>query len=268
MVREKAKARAAPARKPPSPRYHQVYITLRTWFRDGQYAPGAQIPTETELCKQFGVSRITVRKAIDDLVREGWLVRYQGRGTFVDMSNLRPAVSVNLHEAMDRVADLAAATQVRDAKVSMVPPDEETQAALRLGDGELVQRASHVRVLNGVPLGLITTFVPAFVADQVGRHKNVDHLPMFEQLERAGIELGEAEQWIGATLANLESAKALDTEVGAPLLKLKRVVFDTHGNAVERVVALYRADAYHYRMHLAAPRSAPSAGKRRRTNAN
>ena len=62
-----------------SPRYHQVYVTLRTWVRDGTYKPGEQIPTEPQLCEVFGVSRITVRKAIDNLAKEGWLLRQQGR---------------------------------------------------------------------------------------------------------------------------------------------------------------------------------------------
>ena len=74
-----------------SPRYHQVYVTLRTWVRDGTYKPGEQIPTEPQLCEVFGVSRITVRKAIDNLAKEGWLLRQQGRGTFVQISRARAA---------------------------------------------------------------------------------------------------------------------------------------------------------------------------------
>jgi GntR family transcriptional regulator len=74
--------------------------------------------------------------------------------------------------------------------------------------------------------------------------------PMFELLGRAGIRLAGADQWIGATLAGVEAAHALGVQVGAPLLRLTRVVFDETGRVVERVVALYRADAYQYRMRL------------------
>jgi GntR family transcriptional regulator len=239
----------------PSPRYYQVYVTLRAWVRDGTYGAGAQIPTENELCRHFGVSRITVRKAIDDLVREGWLVRQQGRGTFVDLSAARPPASASLDEAVSQVADLAAATEVARMRVRERVPDEETRAALRLGPQDLVQEARHVRLLRRVPLALITTYVPLDVAAQVGTRAPQAHLPMFELLGRAGIRLGEAEQWIGATLANLDTARALGIEVGAPILKLTRIVADTRGRPVERVVALYRADAYHYRMRLARPRA-------------
>lgn len=250
-TRRKATAAAATTgvRAIPSPRYHQVYVTLRTWVRDGTYRPGDQIPTEPELCRMFDVSRITVRKAIEDLAREGWLVRQQGNGTFVQLSSARPAASLDLDEARSQVADLAAATEVRGVTMAELLPDEETRAALDLPVDAKVQRASHVRVLRGVPLGLITTFVPLEVAARVSQLETPQQ-PMFELLGKAGIEVARADQLIGATLAGVEAARALEVEVGAPLLRLTRVVFDVAGRPVERVVALYRADAYQYHMQL------------------
>lgn len=232
-----------------APRYHQVYVALRAWVRDGTYPPGAQIPTEPELCEIFGVSRITVRKAIEDLAREGWLVRQQGRGTFVQMSAGREASRLDLAAVRGQVADLAAATEVRALVVRDVEPDEETRAALELAPPAQVQRASHVRVLRGVPLGYITTFVPLDIAARIDV-ADMARRPMLELLGSAGVDIGEAEQLIGATLAGVEAARALEVLVGAPLLRLVRVVFDSSGRPVERVVALYRADAYQYRMRL------------------
>jgi GntR family transcriptional regulator len=218
--------------------------------RDGAYAPGQQIPTEAELCSTFGVSRITVRKAVDELVREGWLVRAQGRGTFVAMFANRAAASVDLKEALHYVADLGAATRVTRAKVSVIVPDEETRAALALDESARVQRETHVRLLRGTPLGVITTFVPLDIAARVRalRRKSV---PLFERLSLAGIRVGEADQWIGATLAGVSEAQALGIAVGSPLLRIVRVVSNAAGRPIERVVALYRAEAYVYRLRLA-----------------
>jgi GntR family transcriptional regulator len=232
-----------------APRYHQVYVTLRAWVRDGTYPPGAQIPTEPELCEIFGVSRITVRKAIEDLAREGWLVRQQGRGTFVQMSAGREASLLDIAAVRGQVADLAAATEVKGLVVRDIDPDEETRAALDLPPDGRVQRASHVRVLHGVPLGYITTFVPLDIAARI-EVADMAQRPMLELLGSAGVDIREAEQLIGATLAGVEAARALGVEVGAPLLRLVRVVFDSKGRPVERVIALYRADAYQYRMRL------------------
>jgi GntR family transcriptional regulator len=244
------------------PRYHRVYVGLRTWIRDGSYAAGAQIPTEPELCKMFGVSRITVRKAIDHLVAEGWLVRQQGRGTFVQLSAVSRSPSLDIDAVRSQVADLAASTEVRDLRTSIVAPDEETRAALNLADGELVHKAVHVRLLRGEPLGVITTYAPCDIAARVGE-RAMTQQPMFQLLERAGIAVREADQLIGATLAGVDAARALGIAVGAPLLRLTRVVFDSRRRPVERVIALYRADAYQYRMHLgrtrARRRAAPKA---------
>jgi len=235
---------------PPSPRYYQVYVSLRAWVRDGTYGPGAQIPTEAELCDMFGVSRITVRKALADLVHEGWLVRHQGRGTFVALSAARAPASLDLGEALNQVADFGAATQVVGARSGEAAADDETLAALALEAGARVHKATHLRVVRGVPLALITTYVPLDIAAKVGKLHLAKELPMFELLARSGIKVREADQWIGATLANLEAGRALGVGIGAPLLRLTRIVFDARRRPVERVVALYRADAYQYRMHL------------------
>ncbi len=253
-------ARGAPANNPgervaprgdvAAPRYHQVYVGLRAWVRDGAYRPGQQIPTEAALCRAFGVSRITIRKAVDNLVREGWLVRAQGRGTFVAMVAARAAASVDLQEALHYVADLGAATRMRNARQAIVDPDEETRAALSLDDGEQVHRETHTRLLRGRPLALITTFTPLDIAAKVARQRRRS-MPLFERLSLAGVRVREAEQWIGATLATVEVAKALDVHVGAPTLRLVCIVVDHRDRPVERVIALYRAEAYLYRMRLA-----------------
>jgi GntR family transcriptional regulator len=254
-LRRNAKTRT-PARKPApvardiaSPRYYQVYVTLRQWVRDGTYAAGQQIPTEAELCGSFAVSRITIRKAIDELVREGWLVRQQGRGTFVDIAAARANVSVDLRQVMNQIAEFGERTSVRALRVALVIPDEETRAALELDDTARVQKATHVRVLNGSPLGHVTTFIPPRVAERIDAAQ-LKAEPMLRLIERAGIRVGTAEQFIGATLAEPDVAKALRIPVGAPLVRITRVVYDVRQSPVERVIAVYRADRYHYRMRL------------------
>jgi len=239
----------AVARDIPSPRYYQVYVTLRQWVRDGTYRAGQQIPTEAALCRSFEVSRITIRKAIDDLVREGWLVRQQGRGTFVDIAAARANVSVDVSQVLSHVAEFGQQTAVRSLRVALVDPDEETRAALELDAEARVQKAEHVRLLNGAPLGHVTTFVPLDVAERIDPAR-LRTEPMLRLLESAGVRVGTAEQFIGATLAEPDVAKALKVPVGSPLVRITRVVSDMHRRPVERVIALYRADRYHYRMQL------------------
>lgn len=123
-------------------------------------------------------------------------------------------------------------------------------ARIAVGRGDRVQKAVHVRELRGQALGRITTYVPLDIAARIAMRRGAA-TPMLALLEKHGVEVASAEQHIGATLANLEVAQALDVPAGAPLLRITRVVYDSAGRAVERVIALYRADAYHYRMRLA-----------------
>mgnify|MGYP003944803685 FL=1 len=112
-----------------------------------------------------------------------------------------------------------------------------------------MQRATHVRTHQGVPLGLITTYVPLDIARKVTLEEMAEQ-PMFELLGKVGVRVAHADQYIGATLASVEAARALEIELGAPLLRITRTVFDERERPVERVVALYRADSYQYHMHL------------------
>lgn len=244
-----------------APRYHQVYVAVRAWVQDGTYGPGAQIPTEPELGRIFGVSRITVRKAIEELAREGWVVRRQGSGTFARFPAGSRPIALDLRSVMDQVSDFAALTGVRDHRVAEVDPDEETRAALALPVGARVQRESHVRELGDAPIGLITTYVPLEVAAQLGE-RTARSQPMFMLLEAAGLRVASADQYLGATLAGVEAAQALGVAVGAPLLRIVRVVRDDRGRPVERMVALYRADAYQYHLYLEARPGVPRARAR------
>jgi GntR family transcriptional regulator len=238
-----------------SPRYHQVYVAIRAWLHDGNYRPGEQLPTEPQLCRLFGVSRITVRKAVAALEAEGRLERKQGRGTFVCAPRGEPPDPIDLRTVAHQISDLAARTTVRGFSVAEVMPDEDTRVALLLQPDERVRRALHVRELDGAPLGLITTFVPIDIAARLGE-ANEREQPMFVLLQSAGVPLMSADQYLGATLAGVEAAQALAVDVGAPLLRLDRVVKDDTGRPVERVVALYRADRYRYHLHLEARPSA------------
>jgi GntR family transcriptional regulator len=167
----------------------------------------------------------------------------------VQLSASRTAASLDLEEVRNQVASFAAVTDVQDLQVLDLEPDEETRAALGIEPGGLVQRATHVRTHQGVPLGLITTYVPLDIARKVTLEEMAEQ-PMFELLGKVGVRVAHADQYIGATLASVEAARALEIELGAPLLRITRTVFDERERPVERVVALYRADSYQYHMHL------------------
>jgi len=232
-----------------SPRYIQVYAAVRDWIYGGRYGAGARLPTEGELCDMFDVSRITTRKAVDMLVDEGLVVRFPGRGTFVVDDLADAPVLGDMEQLLLKVRRLGKNTSIGKAEVVREPADAETRKDLGLDDGASVQRASHVRLLEGTPIGYVVTYVPAD-SDVRFDLSELNESPMLTLLERKGVDVRSADQVISATLADARLASLLETNVGAPLLQVRLVVFDGRRRPVERLVAWYRAEQYHHHVHL------------------
>ena len=236
-----------------APLYHQIYLILRQKILDGDYADGALLPGEQELALQFSVSRITARRALDELAAEGLARRSQGRGTFARSPAPTPPIRSSLEGLLENLLMMGLRTSARILDFGYVPASAEVARQLACEPGTEVQRAVRVRSVEGGPLSHLTTFVPA----GIGRSYTRDELakqPLLALLERAGVAVDSAEQTISAALADAEVAPLLETEVGAPLLTLSRVVRDADGRVVEWLKALYRPDKYQYRMQLALKR--------------
>jgi len=232
-----------------SPRYIQVYAAIRTWIYQGTYKPGQQLPTESELCKLFAVSRITTRKAVEMLVDEALVVRQAGRGTFVVEDLADAPVIGDMEQLLRKVDRLGKKTRVARAEVLEQEADAETRKDLRLPAGVRVQCASHVRLLNKEPIGYVVTYVPADLQVRFDL-KELNESPMLTLLERKGVDVASCDQIITATLADGRLASLLGTTVGAPLVHIRLVVFDGRRRPVERLVAWYRADHYQHYVHL------------------
>ncbi len=232
-----------------SPRYIQVYSTVRDWIFQGSYKPGARLPTEEELCRLFQVSRITTRKAVDMLVDEGLVVRQPGRGTFVVEDLADAPVVGEMDQLLRKVERLGKTSRVTQSEVVEVDADPETLKDLGLPPGSRVQKASHVRLTDKRSVGYVVTYIPASLKVRFDLNE-LNESPMLTLLERKGVDIASADQVISATLADSRLASLLNTTVGAPLVHIRLVVFDSQRRPVERLVAWYRGDYYHHHVHL------------------
>ncbi len=226
-------------------RYYQVYSMVREWIYEGLYAPGARLPSEAELCRSFGVSRITARKAVELLIRENLVVSIQGKGTFV-VEDLADAHTVgDMDQLIRKVERLGRQSDIKDATVEEITGSDATCSDLALSKGARVHRASRVRYLDGDPIGYIVTFVPA----DLGIAFSLDEIssdPVLTLLERKGWKISGADQLVGATLADTRLASILKINIGAPIVRIRLVVFDVANRPVERMISYYRADRYHH----------------------
>ena len=230
----------------PVPLYAQLFAALRRRILDGRCPEGMLLPSEADMALALGVSRITVKRAFDELAGRGMVHRQRGRGTEVLRAAIRPVVAsidglVESHLVMGRD------TAVELVDFAYEPASAEEAAALEVGIGTPVQRAVRVRRENGLPFSHITTWVP----EAVGRHYDRAALattPLLVLLGEAGAEPASADQVIGAEAATADVAERLGVPPGAALLRISRVSRDRTGRPVEHAVVLYNPARYQYRM--------------------
>lgn len=231
------------------PKHHQVYLVLRQQIRDGVYGAADPLPPEKELSRQFGVARITVRRALERLEREGAIDRQRGRGTFVRPGGAQPHVAASLSGSIENLIAMGLRTEVRVIALDYLPAPADVASALGVARGTVVQRAVRVRAHAGVPFSHLTTWLP----EDLGRSFDAEALrdtPLLVLLDRAGVKARSAEQTITAKLAVPGVAELLGLQPGEPVLSITRVVSDAEGRAVEFIRGLYRPDTYEHHMSI------------------
>lgn len=241
----------------PLPKYHQVYLVLREQLNEGRFDSG--MPGEIALMAQFGVARVTIRRALAQLAQEGLIQRVPGRGTRPLPRKNRPDATAvaagasgqtaRLTGLLENLVTMGLRTSVKVLAVDTMPAPEEVAKALRLPPGEMVQKAERVRSTAQGPLSHITTWVPQTIARRFGR-RELAQKPILVLLEESGVQVGRAEQTISARLADVQMAQQLDVAVGTALLAVRRLIYDDKERPVQWLHGLYRPDRYEYQMQL------------------
>ncbi len=229
----------------------RVYLLLRDEIANGVVRPGALLPGENRLAEQFGVSRVTVRRALEGLAAEGWIEKRTGAGSVV---LARPAsearIAADFAGLIPQLVEIDRSTTARLLSFSYGVPPAVVAEALGLPAEARVQTAVRVRLSDGAPFSHLTTHVPADIAESYDE-TDLATQPLFRLLERSGVQVDSATQSLSAALATPDVADALGISVGAPLLSLRRVVRDIEGRGVEYLSALYRPDLFRLEMTLA-----------------
>lgn len=235
--------------KPPSPRqpggtrtlprstgtalHRQVFLVLRDQILRGFHAPGAALPAEEELGAHFGVSRITVRRALGDLQQLGLVDRFAGRGTFVSaqLPKTAPFAQLSLLEALQQVGR---DTQVQVLAVRTAVPPTQVALQLHLRSDEPAVYTARLRHLDQTPLMVLEAWVP----QPLGQHLTAElltHQPLYALLMAQGLTFTRFIDEVTAVTADPELAGLLATELGMPLLRVTRMVYDQHNRPVEHV---------------------------------
>jgi len=221
--------------------YARVETVLASEIADGDLRIGDQLPTEDSLISRFGVSRITVRRAVQNLVNRGLVEIRRGKGTYV----AAPKITHDLKELSGFVEDMHALGRKPSARVigkEIVAANATVARQLALTRGERVVRIRRVRLADGTPLSFDETFLPLDIGTKIIAN-NLKIEPIFSLLERKyDVPLIEAEYKLDAVAAENEVARALKVNPRSPIFRIERTSYSTNGRPVDYETLHYRGD--------------------------
>ncbi|MEV5982481.1 GntR family transcriptional regulator [Streptomyces sp. NPDC052114] len=233
-------------RSSPVPLYFQLAQQLEAAIERGALTPGSLLGNEIELAMRLGLSRPTVRQAIQSLVDKGLLVRRRGVGTQVVHSQVkRPLELSSLYD------DLEAAGQRPETRVlrnTVEPASAEVAAALGVAEGDEVHLVERLRLAHGEPMAHLRNHLPSGLLDL--DTERLEATGLYRLMRAAGLTLHSARQSVGARAATAEEGALLAEPAGAPLLTMRRTTFDDTGRAVEFGSHVYRASRYSFEFQL------------------
>ncbi|MCW2289298.1 GntR family transcriptional regulator [Leucobacter luti] len=233
-------------RSGPVPLYFQISTRLERAIREGTIPAGARLENEIAIGERLSLSRPTVRRAIQELVDKGLLVRRRGIGTQVVQARVsRPVELTSLHEDLARVGQ---SPTTRVLSLERVPADEATALLLRVDPGTEITKIRRLRGTDGTPVAILENFLPPEFAD-ITEEALTTH-GLYEILRARGTTIKVANQTIGARRAHGDEHELLDVPKGGPLLTMDRVAFDQGGRVVEAGHHCYRPDLYSFETTL------------------
>jgi GntR family transcriptional regulator len=226
--------------------YHQILVGLTGRIESGEIGVGDRLPSEADLVADFGVSRTTARRALDELRRQGLVRREPGRGTFLASPRLRSNLAY-LHSFSEEIEHWGYTPGVRLVAREERAADEDVAARLGVEVGEMVLFVRRLRLADERPIFVCDSHLPVirFPALKDADYGTVSLSRLLE--ERTGRRIEHARQWIGAATATPEIAGLLEIQAGVPVLEITRITCVTGNEPAEVVEAYFHPERYqHY----------------------
>lgn len=230
----------------PIPLYFQVANRIETAILDGTLPAGSRIENEVAMGERLGLSRPTIRRAIQDLVDKGLLVRRRGIGTQVVHGQVTRGVELtSLNDDLSRSGQKPSTNLL---KFEVVPADAKIAEELAVKIGAPTLHLHRVRLADGVPVSVLENWLPEDFTNL--KSEDIVQHGLYAVLRSRGVTMRVAKQRIGARKSTNQESELLDIEKHAALLTMDRTAFDNSGRAVEFGHHCYRPDLYSFSVTL------------------
>lgn len=224
------------------PMYYRIQQNILGQIQKGSLKPGQQLPTEIELSQQYQVSRITAKRALDELVRQGRAFRQQGRGTFVAQTRIHDISGFGSFSEDVRSRGLEPGALV--LKFEEIEADNETRARLQLNPGEHIYFLKRLRTANSEPVAVETAYLPCRFFPGLIQEDLTDRSLYSVLTENFGVQPTWADAEFEARQASREEALLLKLKTGRPVLSARRVTYTANYDVIEAVNSVYRGDRF------------------------
>lgn len=231
------------------PLYHQLYSVLKDSILNGTISYDSQMPTEQQLAVTFNMSRITAKRAMDELAAEKLIARFRGKGSHVTYRYRPKPVRAPLVGMLENLAEMGKHSIVRVVSIEEVVPPAEIRERLGLRDRDTVHKL--VRVSSneeGEPYAYYLSWTIGITQGYTKKH--LEKTLRLDVIRENGIKLTKIEQVISAESASVKISADLDVEQGAALLSIRRESYNENGDIVDVLDCLYNPERYQYSMIL------------------
>jgi GntR family transcriptional regulator len=231
------------------PYYVQLSEILRQEISNRQ-SPGEiyQLPSENELAGLQGITRATVRRALDVLERDGWIYREKGRGSFAAVRRVEHELT-QLVSTTEDMRKRGWSLTTRLISVEQIPATAKISRALELSEGSLCYKLCRLRMVDGEPISLQTPYLPVVRCPNLEEHDLTRSL--YRLLETTyGLRLWAGQETLRARCALPHEQELLQVSRGSPVMYMERVTYAVSGEAVEYLEAVWRGDRYDFKVSL------------------
>lgn len=234
--------------KSPVALYHQVKELLLDKIKSSEWPVNTKIPSERELCELYGVSRITVRQALNDLEKEGYFYRKQGKGTFVTSSKIEQRLA-NFYSFSEEMRKMGYTPATSILEFKLTDSNENISAQLNINKGDKVYSIKRLRMADNEPFALEVSYIPYDLCPDM-KEEEISNQGLYNTMDnKYNLRPDEAEETFEAVLINKKDAEILKTNKSSAALSIERLAY-SKGKVVEYCKSVIRGDRFKYKALL------------------